>query len=300
MIDKKQLTTVAHQVAGHGQDNKNIGLLQDGDTVLKPIHLSKKAGKCELEFYERMIHHLPKSLIPFLPRYYGLEQVIDSSTKSVQDYLRLENLLQGYRKPSLIDIKLGYRTYDEDATTLKISQEISKYFYQKTIGFRLSGMKIYDSDADKYHIYTRKWGRSVTPSRMREELRKFFYPIGPSLDREKEEIVRKRLLSFVEKLQQLLRIFQLEQDKYRFYASSILCVYEGDWNAKDTLMQCELRLIDFAHVFPIKESESEDERKDNNVIFGLRNVLNYLIEMRDGITTPSSPFDITTVIYDAQ
>lgn len=84
MIDKKQLTTVAHQVAGHGQDNKNIGLLQDGDTVLKPIHLTKKAGKCELEFYERMIHNLPKSLTPFLPRYYGQEQVIDSSTKSVQ------------------------------------------------------------------------------------------------------------------------------------------------------------------------------------------------------------------------
>src|SRR5690242_4890446 len=76
-----------------------------------------------------------------------------SSHIYIEDYIRLENLLQNFSKPCLVDIKLGYRTYDEDATTLKISQEIAKYFYQKTIGFRLSGMKIYDPSDDAYKVY---------------------------------------------------------------------------------------------------------------------------------------------------
>jgi len=348
MLDRRNLSSVSHQVAGHGQGNMSIGLLQvegNDNTVLKPIHLAKKAGKCEYEFYENMVHNMTPRMMSFIPRYYGKQQVMDSNSKSVQDYLQLENLLSKFKKPCLIDIKLGYRTYDEDATTLKISQEIAKYFYQKTIGFRLSGMKIYNYESDKYDVYSRDWGRSIPPARMSKELLKFFLPTPPlsnstnssssssssfvsnsshnnnnnnsssnnnnssnqnsteicGLDAsEMNEIVQHRLDSFIGKLQDLLHVFQHEQDKYRFYASSILCVYEGDWSSgSEILRDCELRMIDFAHVFPIPDSESTEERRDQNVLFGLRSILSYLLEMRDGAVRPRSPVDVLTVAATA-
>lgn len=265
------------------------------------------------------------------------------------DYLQLENVLRKFKKPCLIDIKLGYRTYDEDASTLKISQEIAKYFYQKSIGFRLSGMKIYNHQTEKYEVYSRDWGRSISPSRMHTELCKFFLPsshmthggssdgrgccgqccsdrnsarngssdtgsVSPSSCQMMDEVARCRLDTFIDKIGQLLDIFQNDQDKFRFYACSILCVYEGDWTSVDTLHECEVKLIDFAHVFRIPTTSNgngngngggvgaatatdlkallgKDDRRDQNTLFGLRSVLGYLLEIRTGMTTPRSPVD---------
>lgn len=87
MLDRKDLAIATHQVAGHGQGNVNMGLLQvegNNSTVLKLIHLGKKAGRCEYEFYERTVHEMTPKIRPFIPRYHGKQQVMDSETKSVK------------------------------------------------------------------------------------------------------------------------------------------------------------------------------------------------------------------------
>jgi hypothetical protein len=44
--------------------------------------------------------------------------------------------------PSVLDLKMGTQTYDENAKPEKIAAEISKYPPQKDLGFRFTGMKV--------------------------------------------------------------------------------------------------------------------------------------------------------------
>jgi hypothetical protein len=58
------------------------------------------------------------------------------------EYLCLTDLTHAYRNPSLIDIKMGTQTYDDDAPVAKREMEIAKFPSQTTLGFRFTGMKV--------------------------------------------------------------------------------------------------------------------------------------------------------------
>ncbi len=65
----------------------------------------------------------------------------DSSVPS--DYLRLADLTHAYRHPTIIDIKMGTRTFDDDAPASKRDMELAKFPDQATLGFRFTGMKVF-------------------------------------------------------------------------------------------------------------------------------------------------------------
>mmetsp|Transcript_16460 Transcript_16460/g.45608 ORF Transcript_16460/g.45608 Transcript_16460/m.45608 type:complete len:498 (-) Transcript_16460:120-1613(-) len=66
-------------------------------------------------------------------------------------YLALENILQSFSKPHIMDIKFGTQTFEPDASPEKQHREASKYPQQREFGFRLVGARLYDGDQDQDH-----------------------------------------------------------------------------------------------------------------------------------------------------
>ena len=60
-----------------------------------------------------------------------------------KEYLRLANLTAQYTNPSVMDIKMGPRTWDIEATEEKRKTEEAKYPPGKKIGFQIRGFKVY-------------------------------------------------------------------------------------------------------------------------------------------------------------
>lgn len=87
---------------------------------------------------------------------------------SVLDYIILEDLTQGMKKPSICDLKMGRQTYESDAN-------LKKKFEQKTVdtistssklGFRICGMRIFQGTSQSYIVRDKPWGSRVKDGEM--------------------------------------------------------------------------------------------------------------------------------------
>ncbi len=63
-------------------------------------------------------------------QFYGIERLRGGGEEDLT-YLVLEDLTQGMRRPCVMDIKIGARTYGPDASPAKVRQEDSKYLGTK-------------------------------------------------------------------------------------------------------------------------------------------------------------------------
>ena len=95
-------------------------------------------------------------LLPFIPSFHGLYSVsMGGEAGDVAGgyregvYIKLDHLLRGYTAPTILDLKVGRRSYDETASPEKVAREIAKYPPQETLGFRLSGYKKYCQSSGK-------------------------------------------------------------------------------------------------------------------------------------------------------
>ncbi|CAF2549988.1 unnamed protein product [Rotaria sp. Silwood2] len=258
-----------HQVAGHfyGRSKTKFGLLQRCSTgdVLKPL-LNPPRGPREHQFYLYMFsdkisnEHL--KLQPFLPKLLGTYQ-FDNMT-----YLVLENIIQSYKYPSVIDIKLGRITYDCEATPEKIERQIGKFQPATEIGFQLLGWKTYRQLNNMYTYHDKRCARSLTKDELLYGLAHFFgapeYDYHPYVRAVLERLV-------------VLEHIMSKQYEFVFIASSILIVYDSDHRENSNDIKVDVRLVDFAHVFP----SSFYTQPDENFLFGLRHCMEYLKMLLD-------------------
>lgn len=165
------------------------------------------------------------------------------------DYLILENLTTNLNFPNICDIKIGQKTFGEDASEEKIKIEIEKYPLQEKLGFRFSGMKIFDGK--DWKIYDRKYGSKFTEETVKNGFIEYFTDKGVI----RTDLIKK-CISELEKLESLFETQKL----YRFYSSSILIIYENE-----TII---VRCIDFAHVFEIK-----DNGIDQSYLYGVKSLI---------------------------
>ncbi|KAF0706036.1 hypothetical protein As57867_006823, partial [Aphanomyces stellatus] len=141
-----------HQVGGHACAKTSLKLYNG--RVLKPFQ-SKNRGETELAFYE---HVLPLRL-PFLPAFFGvLELQADDDSSDLRRYLQLEDLLHGMTKPCIMDVKIGTKSYEPNASADKMALEAAKSPLQAIVGFRLQGIKVYCDGGyvslDKHYMRT--------------------------------------------------------------------------------------------------------------------------------------------------
>ncbi|CCK68155.1 inositol polyphosphate multikinase KNAG_0A04850 [Huiozyma naganishii CBS 8797] len=156
-----------------------------------------------------------------------------------QKYLVLQNLLAGFNKPNVLDIKLGKVLYDSDASDAKKlrMQEVSKTTTSGSLGFRICGMKIqrnsrcndvlkdehFEAGAsdDEYIFVNKLLGRSRTKEDVKDAIDMFFAHDSLSVERR-----RQLKVMFLKRLQ--LFFNTLLDENVRMISSSLLFVYEGD------------------------------------------------------------------------
>jgi 1D-myo-inositol-tetrakisphosphate 5-kinase/inositol-polyphosphate multikinase len=246
-----------HQIAGHR--SKERLWKYDGKYVIKPMN-KKQLYDRELNFYRTLSSVFPScENLSFFPSFFGTTDESHSSTMGpLQDVpgMILEDVTFSFEHPCLIDIKIGQQTFEPTASLIKINNELLKYPYQEILGFRISGMKVWNKRLRKYYFFDKHFGRSLVPPECTRSgltghtsesgkksvvsaLALFFYRsledngcVSSDLTAancgSKHGVFCVDLLQhIIEKLQALLQ-WMKSQTFFKFYSSSVLIVYDSD------------------------------------------------------------------------
>ncbi|OJJ98744.1 hypothetical protein ASPACDRAFT_121345 [Aspergillus aculeatus ATCC 16872] len=198
----------------------------------------------------------------------------------------LENVAAGFKRPNVLDVKLGARLWADDAPPLKRAKldAVSNETTSSTLGFRIAGMKVWTGvsgetdegsrtdpyatkyegaegakgqviEADGYKRYDKWYGRSLTASNIKDGFRTFLAGAkAGAVDR--TQLVARRLAGELKQVQEVL-----ESEESRMYSSSVLIVYEGDPDAMEKALEEEQKPQSK------QEEEDDDEEEDENVEF---------------------------------
>jgi hypothetical protein len=210
---------------------------------------------------------------------------LPQSTMMMQrPHLLLQNLTAQFRKPNIIDIKMGTQTYEPTAPHNKQQKEISKYIHQSEFGFRIVGMGVHQSSG-QYKYWDKNYGVSLTTmDEVTNALSTFFRCNDEAVVANKKrgddiQHISNTLSVVIDKLNQIKEWFEVDNPSLAFYASSILIVYEGDYNQGDEKVMSinnekpVVKIIDFAHV-------CRQTGTDLGYITGVRNLINVVEGLR--------------------
>ncbi|KAF5859633.1 hypothetical protein ETB97_002606 [Aspergillus alliaceus] len=202
----------------------------------------------------------------------------------------LENVASGFRRPNVLDVKLGARLWADDAPLAKRTKldTVSKETTSSSLGFRIAGMKVWtgvngESDEgsktdpyatkyegaegtkgeviekDGYRRYDKWYGRSFSDKNVREGLETFLAGAKAGVvDRSK--LIARRLADELNELQKVL-----ESDESRMYSSSVLIIYEGDPVEMESALMVEKSARKNS-----EEGSEELEEEDNDEEFELQ------------------------------
>lgn len=202
-----------------------------------------------------------EGLKPFVPKYYG---TLDHEGRKL---ITLEDMCRHYRKPCVMDLKMGFTTvYDWAEESYKIKNRIKDADNtNSTVGFRVSGLQVYRADEDAVFKPERNWGKTLTKDNIHTAFQLF--ASGGRLS--PREIYGDPEYGAL----QLLRRFESwaqRQSSFQFFQASVLIIYEGQ--ATD-MRQAGLRVafIDFAHTF-----QTVGGARDENLVASLASLISIL------------------------
>jgi hypothetical protein len=293
-------------VGGHA------GMLGNGDHVLKPCVGPR--GQAEADFYRRVFDPSRGLADPvrFLPHFLGTTTTTaapaPATASAPSSYLVLEDLARPYRRPSVMDLKVGVQTWDENAPVAKVEQERAKWPPQQVVGFRFTGMRVWDAVHGGFREHGRAFGYALDESTLDRAFAEY-------LSDGRGGIRRELIPPFLARLREIEGYFA-RQNEFRFYGSSLLFLYEGDAAtgprrpsshehqhhqasssssssapppSPPPLPVVDVRMIDFAHVWPIRDGP---EGRDDGYLTGVRSIMRYLEQVEksgaqagDGATT---------------
>jgi len=295
--EASDLRPLRAQVGGH------VGMkIYDDRYVCKPLN------RRELKFYE----YLPKQLSSLVPGfvgtlsigeredeescYYSNSKLTQNSEKSLcSDYIVLENLTMGYKKPCVLDLKMGTRMYGDFASEAKRQSQRKKSVKSTSakLGVRFCGSQRFSVSKNNFEKLDKYVGRKATESEFRDLLENFFNNNG---------FLRTDIISNVISQIHDMRKSLAHLDQIRFYSSSLLIIYEGrqfsdmsDTGSEDS-MDCDsfecihspgskpkIKIIDFANAtMPgVFEDDRIHEGPDAGFLLGLENLQEILESLVD-------------------
>jgi len=272
-VDGEQLA----QVGGHGSVDKSQAMqVSKKGLVMKPIQEGVR-GEREVEFYKTVTSSTdPTESVwkEFIPQFHGSgSKTLEDGTKV--EYLMMENLTKDFKKPCIMDVKIGAKTYGPDASEKKKTQQDASYAGTKQpFGFSVPGMSVHvGKEKEQVIMKGKEYGRSLTSDNIHELLEMY-------LDVNNDPEVAKELAKgFVEELKKILQVFQ-GQTTYHFFASSLLFVYDAEAarnfkerKAVSVLPSVSLKMIDFAHVW------QAEGQTDQNYIQGVQSLINLFMNV---------------------
>lgn len=247
-----------HQVAGHQARDGHLGPLVDGSgRFYKPLQDDER-GSRELAFYTSFysISGIPSRIRRFFPIFHGTETFEASDGSGPHPHLVLEDLVFGRKNPSIIDIKIGSRTWYPGA---------SDDYFQKcfpkdrettglSLGFRISGLQVYGSKESGIWKPSKKLCKSLTVEDVRLVLRKFVSSdVGSGLDKDipPDCSLATRIyggpLGVLAQLIELKKWFE-DQTIFHFNSCSVVILYVKELALRGKTGCAEVKLVDFAHV----------------------------------------------------
>ncbi|GMF15745.1 unnamed protein product [Phytophthora fragariaefolia] len=182
---------------------------------------------------------------------------------NTKDYLVLGDLTRNFRRPCVLDIKMGTRQHGEDASPAKVISHTAKCAATTSLalGLRLCGMQIYDECDSTYTIWDKTWGRQLKPEDIEPALETYLTS-GSTLRWNALE----ELLTKIRELKSVMA----RTTGLRCWGSSLLLTYEGDQSYGPP--SADVRLIDFAHC----QMSSVLDTPDDGMLLGLSNIDRYL------------------------
>lgn len=177
----------------------------------------------------------------------------------------LADLLADCTHPCVMDVKMGTRFYDDDATPTKREKmiQLCNSTTSMSTGIRISGIKRYDPVQNVFQVHDKEMGKSLTADTIHDGVA-LFLPISHDM-----------LDSFIDQVVLKLKAIRavVQEHNLRLYSTSLLFYY--DYNTPiDSLM---IKLIDFAH------SHVQDNpigQRDDGFLFGLESLVSTFLKLK--------------------
>ncbi|KAF2265758.1 SAICAR synthase-like protein [Lojkania enalia] len=254
-FDPSTLKAFGNVAAGHD------GVLSDGSGIVV-----KPCTNAEITFYESVTAEHP-DLAPHIPTFFGKLE-LSADQKAAQGaadsgfvttasgaverlhgrkletelHIVLEDITHGFRKPNVLDLKLGAQLWDEDAKPEKRARldAVSAETTSGSLGFRIAGMRTFkgeptpevhddlkeftEHNSNGYWVYNKMYGRKFKDHDIEEGFVAYHLPNGSG----KRELERAQevLDYFLGEVRDIQKAFESKES--RMYSASILLVYEGD------------------------------------------------------------------------
>lgn len=270
-----------HQVAGHKACDGMIGpLVDDSGHYYKPLQNDER-GSAEVAFYTSFSinNNIPNHIRRFFPIFHGTQLIEASDGSGLHPHLVLQDVVSSCLNPSIMDIKIGSRTWYPEASEEYI-QKCFKKDRESTslaLGFRISGLQVHGSKESGFWKPDKKLIQNFTAKDVRLVLRKFVSSntsadSGTDPDCSFASTVYGGSAGILAQLLELKEWFE-DQTIFHFYSCSVLMVYDKESVSEGRSSVAEVRLVDFAHVAEGKGII------DHNFLGGLCSFIKFISEI---------------------
>lgn len=270
-----------HQVAGHQALDGKLGpLIDDAGRFYKPLQKDGR-GSNEVDFYTSFSSNtkIPDHIRRFFPIFYGTQLIEASDGSGLLPHLVLQDFVSSHLNPSLIDIKIGSRTWYPQASEDYIQRCFKKdrETTSAALGFRISGLQLHESKQSGFWKPDRKLVLKFSAEDVRLVLRKFVSSnssadSGAEPDSLFASTVYGGSAGILAQLVELKEWFK-DQTIYHFTSCSVLMVYVKEAVVKGASSCVEVKLVDFAHVMEGKGVI------DHNFLGGLCSLIKFISEI---------------------
>jgi len=295
---------------GDTDDNADADVFpMDLETTGKPVSASdaKDKGKVHQDaFADSEFSKLSGSTTPtpeaepsdilHIPRPVNPKEAQTQSDSRVDYFLLLEDLTAGMKRPCIMDLKMGTRQYGVGANEKKQESQRRKCAdtTSQELGVRVCGLQVWDIPTQQYIFLDKYFGRDLKVGRaFQDALKRFLY------DGVDYSSILRHIPTIIEKLSELEVIIR-GLDGYRFYAASLLMVYDGDTQREDESdstatdksltrkKEIDFKIADFANCVTKEDLRPQDricpprhpELPDNGFLRGLRSLRKYFLAIQ--------------------
>jgi len=150
------------QVAGNGTRGK----LELGILVRSDKKLLKEVNENEMSFYQKITISTTQAdlgILPHIPEFLGIQQILftDSFGTCRKPFLILSDITENWPLPNIVDIKIGFKTWNDFTTMEKISSKESKPSETRSVlGFTVKGMLVNSLSIECKNTTVKKYGKA--------------------------------------------------------------------------------------------------------------------------------------------